>query len=488
MADFIQFVILGLGTGSIFAFVALGLVLVYRGSGVVNFSQGAIALSGAAFFYETNQRAPVLVALLAAIVGCAFIGALIQLLVMRPMRGSSPLARLIATLGLLTVGLEVWERAYPLNVPPDQFLPDDVIDLGGGVVVPESRLYLLGLSIILGISLWALYRYTRFGLATTAVAENEAVAAAQGWSPNLIATLNWGARRRAGRACRGVALRPAGHRSGRPHPDRHPRARRSAPGWLPLVPGGHRRGVGARRGPERGAALHRGVGMDEGLPLRHPSSRHRRRVDRARSSAPASEFRRRHPADDRHGTPPSVDVRGRWSLLHRKPPRVRRVVVSLGRHRCLLRHHCALAGRVGGLRRPAQPRPMGGGGYGRTVRRPRGGRHLGVSHNGGAARGRRTHDPRGAAHLTPGSPDPRREPRDHHLVLGGGHRCNDPHEPPSTRRTASSSRPPSPIRPSSASTSPPAHTPPVSPPSASCCSCLRRSSWSTCAAARSVAA
>lgn len=191
MADFIQFVLLGLGTGSIFALVALGLVLVYRGSGVVNFSQGAIALSGAAFFYETNQRAPVLVALLAAVVGCAIIGALIQLLVMRPMRGSSPLARLIATLGLLTVGLEVWERAYPLNVAPDQFLPDDVIDFGGGVLVPESRLYLLGLSIVLGFGLWALFRYTRFGLATTAVAENETVAAAQGWSPNLIATLNW---------------------------------------------------------------------------------------------------------------------------------------------------------------------------------------------------------------------------------------------------------------------------------------------------------
>lgn len=191
MADLIQFVLLGLGTGSIFALVALGLVLVYRGSGVVNFSQGALALSGAAFFYETNQRAPVLVAVLAAMIGCAVIGALIQMLVMRPMRGSSPLARLIATLGLLTVGLEVWERAYPLNVAPDQFLPDDVIDLGAGVLVPESRLYLLGLAIVLGFALWALFRYTRFGLATTAVAENEAVAAAQGWSPNLIATVNW---------------------------------------------------------------------------------------------------------------------------------------------------------------------------------------------------------------------------------------------------------------------------------------------------------
>ena len=163
MSEFIQFVLLGLGTGSIYALVSLGLVLVYRGSGVVNFSQGAIALSGAAFYYEANQHVPVVVAIGAAVLGGAAIGALIQVLVMGPMRGSSPLARLVATLGLLSVGLEVWRRVYPNPVPPDSFLPNDILHLGGDVRIPESRIYLFAVAVALGLSLWLLYRSSRFG-------------------------------------------------------------------------------------------------------------------------------------------------------------------------------------------------------------------------------------------------------------------------------------------------------------------------------------
>ena len=191
MSEFLQFVLLGLGTGAIYALVSLGLVLVYRGSGVVNFSHGAIALSGAAFYYEAEQHVPVVLAILAAVLGCGVIGALIQVLVMGPMRGSSPLARLVATLGLLSVGLEVWRRVYPNPVAPDSFLPNDIVNLGGDIRVPESRIYLFIVAVALGLVLWKLYRSTRFGLATAAVAENENVAAAQGWSPGLIATANW---------------------------------------------------------------------------------------------------------------------------------------------------------------------------------------------------------------------------------------------------------------------------------------------------------
>ena len=191
MSEFLQFVLLGFGTGAIYALVSLGLVLVYRGSGVVNFSHGAIALSGAVFYYEAEQHVPVVVAILAAVLGCAVIGALIQVLVMGPMRGSSPLARLVATLGLLSVGLEVWRRVYPNPVAPDSFLPNDIVHLGGDIRVPESRIYLFVVAVALGLALWQLYRSTRFGLATAAVAENENVAAAQGWSPGLIATANW---------------------------------------------------------------------------------------------------------------------------------------------------------------------------------------------------------------------------------------------------------------------------------------------------------
>ena len=191
MIDFAKFVILGLGTGSVYAIVALGLVLVYRGSGVVNFSQGALALTGSALFFELRDPLPDGLAVVVATLAVAVIGTLIQILIMGPMRASSPLARLIVTLGLLAVGLEIWDRRFPRTIPAEQFLPDSSVDMGNGLIIPESRIYLFVIAILLGAGLWALYRFTRFGLATTAVAENENVASANGWSPNFVATVNW---------------------------------------------------------------------------------------------------------------------------------------------------------------------------------------------------------------------------------------------------------------------------------------------------------
>ena len=257
MSSFIQFALLGLGTGAIYALVALGLVLVYRGSGVVNFAHGAIALSGAAFYYEAKHHVAVVLAILAAVVGCGIIGLLIQILVMGPMRESSPLARLIATLGLLSVGLEAWRRVYPNPVAPESFLPNDVVDLGGGVRVPESRIYLFLVAVALGLALWKLYRSTRFGLATAAVAENENVAAAQGWSPGRIATANWAL----GGALAGLGgtflFGAARDRTGEPHAHHHPGTCRRAAGRLPLVPRHGCRCARVGGGSEPCAALHR---------------------------------------------------------------------------------------------------------------------------------------------------------------------------------------------------------------------------------------
>ena len=101
----LTFAILGLGTGSIYALLAQGVVLIYRGSGVVNFGHGAVAGAGGYAFYEAFQQRgwPVIPAALLAVIVCAAIGALMQILVMRRLVTASPLARVIATTALLTV-------------------------------------------------------------------------------------------------------------------------------------------------------------------------------------------------------------------------------------------------------------------------------------------------------------------------------------------------------------------------------------------------
>ncbi len=72
-------------------------------------------------------------------------------------------------------------------------LPDGRVEpFGGGIVIPQDRLWLAAIAIVLTAALWAMYRWTNFGRATTAVAESQEVASSLGWSPNLIAAVNWG--------------------------------------------------------------------------------------------------------------------------------------------------------------------------------------------------------------------------------------------------------------------------------------------------------
>src|SRR5215471_3710982 len=99
MAQFVQFVLLGLAAGSLYALTAHGLVLVYRGSGVLNFAQGAFGMVGAFLYYRVADdhgwNTPV--RLTVALAVPALLGALTQLVVMRRLRYASPLLRLTAT-------------------------------------------------------------------------------------------------------------------------------------------------------------------------------------------------------------------------------------------------------------------------------------------------------------------------------------------------------------------------------------------------------
>lgn len=193
MAEFVKFLLLGLGSGSLYAILAIGVTLVYRGSGVANFAHGAVALVGASFFYEARNALGAPLALLGAAAVGALTGLAIQLAVMRPMRNASPLARVIATLGVMSAIQEGAVRRYGAGGRfADNILPSNPVSIMG-TEVSQDRLWILGITVVLTGCLWVLYRTTRFGLATTGVAENEFAMVTLGWSPNLVAACNWAA-------------------------------------------------------------------------------------------------------------------------------------------------------------------------------------------------------------------------------------------------------------------------------------------------------
>src|SRR5262245_60401373 len=108
MKDFILFILLGLGGGAVIAGIAMAVVITYRGSGIINLATGAVAMvAGYSFWalksgYFHTKFSTVPAAIITMIVS-VLVGVLSELLVFRPLRTSSPLAKLVASLGILLI-------------------------------------------------------------------------------------------------------------------------------------------------------------------------------------------------------------------------------------------------------------------------------------------------------------------------------------------------------------------------------------------------
>jgi ABC-type branched-subunit amino acid transport system ATPase component/ABC-type branched-subunit amino acid transport system permease subunit len=186
-----QFAVLGLASGAMFALVALGVVVAYRSSQVLNFSSAAFGAVAAFVFYDLVGHMPWPLALLIVLVLGGVLGALTAL-VLRLLAGASQLARLIATLGLLSVAegfiAVVWPGA---NGQPNTFLPSHELYLTATVAVPSDQVILIAIALVLAVGLWWLYGRTLFGLATSAVSESRRVTSSYGWSPLALELANF---------------------------------------------------------------------------------------------------------------------------------------------------------------------------------------------------------------------------------------------------------------------------------------------------------
>src|ERR1700728_520078 len=192
--DVLQFALLGLGVGAAYVLIGQGIVLIYRGSGVLNFAQGGLAMVTAEIFYALprGDGMPTPVALLIALGAAGLLGAIMGYVTTRLLATASALARLIGTLGFLAVAQGT---ASVLWAHDDRavngLFPTWTIHLGNGIAITADRLCAAALGLLLTASLWWVYQRTRYGLATSAVAENQQAAEMLGWSPTVIGTANW---------------------------------------------------------------------------------------------------------------------------------------------------------------------------------------------------------------------------------------------------------------------------------------------------------
>src|SRR2546423_7180710 len=201
MTQYILFALVGLGTGAIYAALAMGLVVTFKGTGVINFAEGAMAMWGAYVYDELRKSGDLVfpivgipdrahlghpsfaVCLLLGLFFGSMTGVIAHFLVFRPLRRAPVLAKVIASVGLMIalqamVSLKFDSKARAV----DTILPNGTVRIGA-LSVSRDRFYLTGIAIVLAVALWAYFRFAKIGLATRAAAENELGASLTGYSP-----------------------------------------------------------------------------------------------------------------------------------------------------------------------------------------------------------------------------------------------------------------------------------------------------------------
>lgn len=188
-------------------------MVTFQASGVVNFAHAALGTYCAFAYFSFRQtgrlRLPifgapdidlggvptVITALALVSVMAALMGAFLAVVVYRPLRDASPLARLVASLGVLLYLISAtslrFESVGSTGLVIDPVLPQDLVRISGRVAIYEDRLWLSAIAVVAALALAAVARFTRFGLATRAVAENERGAVLLGIGSDRIALVNW---------------------------------------------------------------------------------------------------------------------------------------------------------------------------------------------------------------------------------------------------------------------------------------------------------
>jgi len=193
MERFLQVVVDGIADGSIYATLALALVLIFRSTGVVNFAQGEMAMFSTFIAWGlANGGVPLWLALLGAFAVSFVGGMVIERVLIRPVEGGNPLSLVIVTLGLFIVVNAVagWIWGFTLRDFPRIF-PGGVVEIGGVSLSVES-LGIIGVLLAVVGLLWALFSHTSIGLSMRAAAHNPASARLVGIPVGRMLMLGWG--------------------------------------------------------------------------------------------------------------------------------------------------------------------------------------------------------------------------------------------------------------------------------------------------------
>jgi branched-chain amino acid transport system permease protein len=194
MADFFQQIVAGLGSGAIYASLALALVLIHRATGVINFAQGEMAMftTYIAWTLTANHGWSYWPAFVVTLVFAFVLGVGIQRVVIQPVANASVLTVVIMTIGLVLTfnGLASLIWSAEIRAFPSPF-PNETWSLGG-VAISQQDVGTIGVVLVLVAMLWAFFQFTKTGLALRASALNPEASRLVGVRVGWMLAIGWG--------------------------------------------------------------------------------------------------------------------------------------------------------------------------------------------------------------------------------------------------------------------------------------------------------
>jgi len=190
----LPYIIAGITTGSVYALAAVGLILTYKTSRIFNFAHGALATCAAYLFYalwvQGSVPWPLAVGLCVLVAG-PILGVTLEL-IGRSVSGSSLVAQVVSTVGVLLVIQSIFVAVYGLTdtrkVP--QFLPTSTFTIGS-TPVSVSDVIVMVVGLVATSGLWVFFRRARTGVAMRAVVDNPQLLDLAGTSPTRVRRLAW---------------------------------------------------------------------------------------------------------------------------------------------------------------------------------------------------------------------------------------------------------------------------------------------------------
>ncbi|MCP4671607.1 MAG: branched-chain amino acid ABC transporter permease [Desulfobacula sp.] len=194
MDIFLQLMASGFLVGGVYALIALGFVLIYKATNIINFATGEFMMIGAYIFYTlvVYLKLPVPIGLPLVIICAALLGALVERLILRHMLGQPNISIIMVTIGLSSILMGVAEvlwgsefRSFPPLFPRKPIIIGDI-------VLRSNLFYGFLIALIVVVAFLILFKYAKVGIAMRATANDQTAAFSMGINVKSMFTISWG--------------------------------------------------------------------------------------------------------------------------------------------------------------------------------------------------------------------------------------------------------------------------------------------------------